>query len=80
LSQRIVAGWSVIAGLANLDRNEIENVNCENISYPQPKDKAARILSLINNRSDFSRRKIGNILEEAGISALVDDVLKGTLR
>ena len=81
LSRRIVRHWKEIAHLAQLDRGEVENVErVENIQYPEPKDKARKILTMINEKTDFSRTKLASLLKEQGLLEQADEVLKGTLR
>ena len=81
LSLRIIPHWKEIAGLANLDKGEVANVKqVDNIQFAQPKDKAGQILTMINEKADFSRKELGGHLEEVGLRDLVDKVLKGTLR
>ena len=68
LSLRIVRHWKEIARLAQLDRGEVENVErVENIQYPEPKDKARKILTMINEKIDFSRTKLARLLKEQGL-------------
>jgi hypothetical protein len=82
LSTRIVGKWEEIAGLYDgLDKGEVENVKrVDNIQYPEPKDKAKKILTMINDLPNFSRRKLADILEEVGLHDRMEEVLKGTLR
>ena len=81
LSLRIVRHWKEIAGFAQLDRGEVENVErVENIQYPEPKHKARKILSMINEKTDFSRTKLAKILKEQSLLEQADEVIKGTLR
>ena len=80
LSLKIVTKWKVVAGLANLDKNKIENVDLNNVLYTEPCQKAEQILSMINKKPDFSRRKLGDILVEGKFDELVDEVLSGQLR
>jgi hypothetical protein len=62
----------------HLENSEVENVNRDHINYPEPKDKAARILVLIINRPKFSRKELGKTFKEAGFWSLADDLQKGT--
>ena len=77
LSLKINAHWREIAGLAELDIDEVENVNGDNINYPQPKDKAKKILIMINQKTDFSREKLCSHLKEVGLKNLVQGVSIG---
>ena len=45
-----------IAGLANLDKGEQNNVFCNSVL--EPKDKAKKILTMINEEPTFSRKKL----------------------
>ncbi|CAB4000868.1 Hypothetical predicted protein [Paramuricea clavata] len=80
LSIKIVGEYDVIAGLANIDKCEVENVNQDYINYRQPKHRAKQILSMIIDRTNFSRKELGDCLKEAGLHDLVDEVVQGTLR
>jgi hypothetical protein len=65
-----------LRSVLHLENSEVENVNRDHINYPEPKDKAARILVLIINRPKFSRKELGKTFKEAG--SLADDLQKGT--
>ena len=77
---KIVTKWREIAGYANLDVGEVENVDRNNVKYLEPKEKASQILAMISNKHNFSRKELGSHLNEAKLCNLVDLVLKGTLR
>jgi hypothetical protein len=80
LSPQITRKWREIAGLAELEEGEVENVNQSNIPYPEAKDKARKILTMISNKPNFSRKKLAEHLEEVKLCNLVDVVLRGTSR
>ena len=82
MSTRIVGKWEEIAGLyVELDKGEVDNVRrLDNIQYPEPKDKAKKILSMINELPIFSRRKLADFLKEVGLHDRMAEVLNGTLR
>ncbi len=79
LALKIITKWREIAGLA-LDRCAVENVNRSHILYPEEKDKADQILKMISDKPNFSRSKLGEILEEVGLIEQKNEVLNGTLR
>jgi hypothetical protein len=80
LSLKIVGKYNEIAGLANLGKGEVENVYRDHINYPEPKDKANQILTMISAQTNFSRKELGDYLKEAGLRDLVDEVVQGKLR
>ncbi|CAB4028711.1 Hypothetical predicted protein [Paramuricea clavata] len=80
LSLKIVGKYNEIAGLANLEKCKVENVNLDPFNYPEPKDKAKKVLIMISDQTNFSRKGLGNYLKEVGLHDLVDEVVQGTLR
>ena len=80
LSIKIATKWKIIACLANLDANEIDSVNINHMLYPELSDKAAKILKMFNEKPDFSRKELGDILEEVGLCQLKDELINGRLR
>lgn len=79
LAGKIVTRWKVIAGLANLNKDQVDNVDLS-LRLTGPRDKAAEILSMINRKADFSRKELVCHLEEAGLNYLADEVLNGSYR
>ena len=67
-----------IAGLANLDKGEQNNVFCNPVL--EPKDKARKILTMINEEPTFSRKKLCGYLKELNLCEEANEVLNGTLR
>ena len=55
-------------------------MDLNNVHYTEPRQKAEQILLMINEKPDFSRRNLGDILVEANLDELVDEVLSGQLR
>ena len=80
LAREIILDCGRIARLSNLQKSEIDNVTRDDKHYPEPINKAARILSLISEKPEFSRKRLAEDLGKVGYVDLVDKVLKGTLR
>ncbi len=80
LAREIITKWREIAGLADLDRGAVENVNRSHIPYPDEQAKADQILKMISDKPNFSRSQLGEFLEEVKLIEQKNKVLNGTLR
>lgn len=79
LSQKVGAQYSSLGRLAGM-LVEVKNVREDNLRFPDSVQKAAEILTIINNRSGFSRKELSCHLNEMGLGYLANDVLNGTFR
>ncbi len=80
LSQRIVINWEALAGLMNITRAERDEIRFNNFLYSDSRSRAEKILSIFNQREDFSRKKLAARLEEIQQLELVEPVTTGEWR
>ena len=80
LSQRIVVDWEALAGLMNITRAERDEIRCNYFLYSDSRSRAEKILSIFNQREDFSRKKLAARLEEIQQLELVEPVTIGEWR
>ena len=80
LSQRIVVDWEALAGLMNITRAERDEIRCNYFLYYDSRSRAEKILSIFNQREDFSREKLAACLEEVQQLELMEPVITGEWR
>ena len=80
LSQRIVVDWEALAGLMNITRAERDEIRFNCFLYSDSRSRAEKILSIFNQREDFSRKKLAACLEEIQQLELVEPVTTGKWR
>ena len=80
LSQRIVINWEALAGLMNITRAERDEIRFNCFLYNDSRSQAERILSIFNQREDFSRKKLAACLEEIQQLEFVEPVTTGEWR
>ena len=71
--------WSRLASLLDIDGDVQYNIRHSSI-YPEEKDKAQRMLTLYNGKDNFSRKTLGECLDEVKLPEIKDDMLSGKLR
>ncbi len=80
LSQRIVVDWEALAGLMNITRAERDEIRFNYFLYNDSRSRAEKILSIVNQREDFSREELAARLEEIQQLELVEPVTTGEWR
>ncbi len=80
LSQRIVINWEALAGLLNITGAERDEIRFNYFLYNGSRSRAEKILSIFNQREDFSRKKLAARLEEIQQLELVEPVTTGEWR
>ncbi len=80
LSQRIVVDWDRLAGLMDITRAERDEIRCNYFLYNDSRSRAEKILSIFNQRDDFSREKLAAFFEEIQQLELVEPVTTGEWR
>ena len=73
LSKKCGAKWDEIAGLANLEKEDVDNMDSDD-RFRSPRKKCKEIFSMISKDPEFSRKKLACILEEAKLHAAVKDL------
>ncbi len=79
LSQRIVVDWDRLAGLMDITRAERDDVRYS-LLYNDSRSRAEKILSIFNQRDDFSREKLAAFFEEIQQLELLEPVTTGEWR
>ena len=80
LSQRIVVDWERLAGLMGIAGAEGDDIRCNYFLYNDSRSRAEKILSIFNQREDFSREKLAACLEEVQQLELMEPVITGEWR
>ncbi|XP_046857905.1 uncharacterized protein LOC124451333 isoform X2 [Xenia sp. Carnegie-2017] len=73
LSPKVGSKYSSLGCFAGM-LEEVENVRDDNRRFPDLVQKAAEILTIINNRSNFSRKELSRHLKEIGLGKLANDL------
>ena len=79
LSRRIGVDWDSLAGLMDIANEERNNIQCNSL-YHDDFEKAEKVLSMINKRKKFSRKRLVERLEEIGKIDCMEPILTGTWR
>ncbi len=79
LSQRFVVDWEALAGLMDITRAKRDDIRYS-ILYNDSRSRAEKILSIFNQRDDFSRKKLAAFLEEIQQLELLEPVTTGEWR
>ncbi len=80
LSQRIVVDWDGLAGFLDIARAERDDIRFNCFLYNESRSRAEKILSIFNQREDFSRKKLAACLEKIQLLELVEPVTTGEWR
>ncbi len=79
LGQRIVLDWDSLAGLMDITRAEIDVIRYS-LLYDNSRSRAEKILSIINNKKDFSREKLAACLKGMQMLDLISPIITGAWR
>ncbi|CAB3978740.1 ---NA--- [Paramuricea clavata] len=79
LGRRIVVEWDHLAGLMDIPRAERDDIRYSLI-YNDNRSRAEKILTIFNNKEDFSREKLARCLEEIQQLDLIKPVITGEWR
>ena len=79
LGRRIVVEWDHLAGLMDIARGERDDIRYSLI-YNDNRSRAEKILTIFNNKQDFSREKLVRCLEEIQQLDLIKPVITGEWR
>ncbi len=79
LSQRIVVDWDRLAGLLDITKAERDDIRYS-LLYNNSRSRAEKMLSIFNQREDFSRQKLAARLEEIQQLELMGPVTTGEWR
>ena len=76
LSLRLSCKWETLAGLLNIEKDEIRY----NIPYADVRSKAEKMLAIFNKTEGFSRKRLAEGLAEEGELELEESVTTGKWR
>ena len=79
LSQRIVVDWDRLACLMDITRGKRDDIRYS-LLYNDSRSRAEKILSIFNQRDDFSRKKLAAFFEEIQQLELLEPVTTGEWR
>ena len=79
LSRCILRDWERFAYLMDIDKPEIDNIRA-NTFYHDDRSRAEKVLSIINNKDDFSRTQLADCLQGLQKLDLIEPLMKGAWR
>ena len=79
LSRKICVDWDSLAGLMDIAQAERNNIRT-NITFNDDIAKAEKVLSMFNNKKDFSRDELAECLKGIGKMDLIEPVTTGAWR
>ena len=79
LSERVSADWYKLAGEMNIPKEKRYDIQ-NNVIYTDNRSRAEKILSIFNNKREFSRKKLAGVLRAANMLDLILPVLNGEWR
>ena len=79
LSQQITTCWDSLAGEMGISLSRREDIR-QNTIYPDHRSRAEKVLSIFNNRQNFSRKTLAKCLECLKKFDLIRPVITGKFR
>ena len=79
LSQRITTHWDSFAGLVDIAKEQRDDIRLNTI-YKNHRARAEKILSIFNQKENFSRKRLTECFEELRKLELIEPVTTGKYR
>ena len=79
LSQRVTKDWDSFAGLVDIAKEQRDDIRLNTI-YKKHRARAEKILSIFNQKENFSRKKVAECFKELKKLELIEPVTTGKYR